>query len=305
MNIQKNIELKQYTTFKIGGNAEYFVEVTNIEELKAALLYSKENDLEVFILGGGSNLLISDNGFKGLVIRIKLERLEYEGNRVIVGAGIVLTDLLNKSLENNLIGLEFATGIPGTVGGAIRGNAGTYGVAMSDVIKKVIYLDEDYNIKEFSKEECNFKYRHSIFKEKPYYILETELELEEGNIDEVKKLIKERLEYRNNTQPKGFSAGCIFKNINFKDVDIEELRKRGVEIDKFSKFEKIPAGYLIEEMGLKGKTIGGAKISDKHANYILNNNNASSEDIIILISYIKQQIRDKYGIQLEEEIQIV
>ena len=176
---------------------------------------------------------------------------------------------------------------------------------MSDVIKKVIYLDEDYNIKEFSKEECNFKYRHSIFKEKPYYILETELELEEGNIDEVKKLIKERLEYRNNTQPKGFSAGCIFKNINFKDVDIEELRKRGVEIDKFSKFEKIPAGYLIEEMGLKGKTIGGAKISDKHANYILNNNNASSEDIIILISYIKQQIRDKYGIQLEEEIQIV
>ena len=240
-----------------------------------------------------------------MVIRIKLDRLEYKNNRVIVGAGIVLSFLLNKSLENNLIGLEFATGIPGTVGGAIRGNAGTFGLAMSDVIKKVIYLDEDYNIKEFNKEECNFKYRHSIFKEKQYYILEAELELKEGNIEEVKELIKERLEYRNNTQPEGFSTGCIFKNINFKDVDIEELRKRGVEIDKFSKFEKIPAGYLIEEMNLKGKTIGGAKISEKHANYILNINNATSEDIIILISYIKQQIRDKYGIQLEEEIQII
>lgn len=305
MKIEKNIELKKYTTFKIGGPAQYFVIVNNKQELQEALLYGKENNLKVFILGGGTNLLISDQGIKGLVIKINLNKLEYKNNTVLVGAGLSLAHLLAESLDNNLRGLEFATGIPGTVGGAIRGNAGTYGLAMSDVIKKVIYLDEDYNIKEFSKEECNFKYRHSIFKEKPYYILETELELEEGNIDEVKKLIKERLEYRNNTQPKGFSAGCIFKNINFKDVDIEELRKRGVEIDKFSKFEKIPAGYLIEEMGLKGKTIGGAKISDKHANYILNNNNASSEDIIILISYIKQQIRDKYGIQLEEEIQIV
>jgi len=240
-----------------------------------------------------------------LVIKINLNKLEYKNNTVLVGAGLSLAHLLAESLDNNLRGLEFATGIPGTVGGAIRGNAGTYGLAMSDVIKKVIYLDEDYNIKEFNKEECNFKYRHSIFKEKEYYILEALLELEEGDTEESRKLIAERLEYRSNTQPQGFSAGCIFKNINFKDINIDDLKKKGVAIDKFSKFQKIPVGYLIEEIGLKGKTIGGAQVSEKHGNYILNNNQASYDDIIILISYLKQQIRDKYGIQLEEEIQIV
>ena len=143
------------------------------------------------------------------------------------------------------------------------------------------------------------------FKEKSYYILEAQLELEKGNIGEARKLVRERLEYRYNTQPQGLSAGCIFKNINFAEVNIEDLKKRGVEIEKFTKFQKIPVGYLVEKIGLKGKTIGGAQISEKHGNYILNNNKASYEDIIILISYIKQKVRTKYGIQLQEEIQII
>ena len=305
MNIQKNIELKKYTTFKIGGPAQYFIEVEKRLELEEALSFAQEKNLKIFILGGGTNLLISDKGVKGLVIRIKLNKLEFKKKKVIVGAGLDLEELLNKSLDYGLTGLEFVTGIPGTVGGAIRGNAGTYGLAMSDVIQKIIYLDENYHIKEMNKKEANFKYRHSIFKEKLYYILEAQLELEKGNIEEARKLVRERLEYRHNTQPQGLSAGCIFKNINFAEVNIEDLKKRGVEIEKFIKFQKIPVGYLVEKIGLKGKIIGGAQISEKHGNYILNNNKASYEDIIILISYIKQQVRTKYGIQLQEEIQII
>ena len=305
MNIQKNIELKKYTTFKIGGPAQYFIEVEKRLELEEALSFAQEKNLKIFILGGGTNLLISDKGVKGLVIRIKLNKLEFKKKKVIVGAGLDLEELLNKSLDYGLTGLEFVTGIPGTVGGAIRGNAGTYGLAMSDVIQKIIYLDENYHIKEMNKKEANFKYRHSIFKEKLYYILEAQLELEKGNIGEARKLVRERLEYRYNTQPQGLSAGCIFKNINFAEVNVEDLKKRGVEIEKFTKFQKIPVGYLVEKIGLKGKTIGGAQISEKHGNYILNNNKASYEDIIILISYIKQQVRTKYGIQLQEEIQII
>jgi len=305
MNIQKNIELKKYTTFKIGGPAQYFIEVEKRLELEEALSFAQEKNLKIFILGGGTNLLISDKGVKGLVIRIKLNKLEFKKKKVIVGAGLDLEELLNKSLDYGLTGLEFVTGIPGTVGGAIRGNAGTYGLAMSDVIQKIIYLDENYHIKEMNKKEANFKYRHSIFKEKSYYILEAQLELEKGNIGEARKLVRERLEYRYNTQPQGLSAGCIFKNINFAEVNVEDLKKRGVEIEKFTKFQKIPVGYLVEKIGLKGKTIGGAQISEKHGNYILNNNKASYEDIIILISYIKQQVRTKYGIQLQEEIQII
>ena len=305
MNIQKNIELKKYTTFKIGGPAQYFIEVEKRLELEEALSFAQEKNLKIFILGGGTNLLISDKGVKGLVIRIKLNKLEFKKKKVIVGAGLDLEELLNKSLDYGLTGLEFVTGIPGTVGGAIRGNAGTYGLAMSDVIQKIIYLDENYHIKEMNKKEANFKYRHSIFKEKLYYILEAQLELEKGNIGEARKLVRERLEYRYNTQPQGLSAGCIFKNINFAEVNVEDLKKRGVEIEKFTKFQKIPVGYLVEKIGLKGKIIGGAQISEKHGNYILNNNKASYEDIIILISYIKQQVRTKYGIQLQEEIQII
>ena len=165
MNIEKNIELKKYTTFKIGGPAKYFVEVRTVEELQECLTFAKEKNLEIFILGGGSNILISDQGFNGLVIKISFDTLEFKDNNITVGSGVILSYLLNKSLEKGLIGLEFTTGIPGTIGGAVRGNAGTYGLAMSNVVKKIKYLDEEYSIQEMNNYEAQFKYRHSIFKE--------------------------------------------------------------------------------------------------------------------------------------------
>lgn len=305
MKIEKNILLKNYTTFRIGGPAEFFIEAQNAEDLQEALQWAKDNDKDVFILGGGSNLLISDNGIKGLVIKLSLNKLEIEANKIIVGSGVSLAYLLSEALDNNLLGLEFATGIPGTVGGAIRGNAGTYGQDMSQVVKKIKYIDDSYNLAEMDTKEANFAYRHSIFKEKKYIIVEAEIELEHGSTEEVRKLIKERLAYRHDTQPHDPSAGCIFKNVRFEDVDIEDLKKRNLDIEKFAKHKKIPAGYLIESAGLKGHTIGDAQISEKHANYIINKGNATAEQVIMMISFIKQQIRDKYGVQLMEEVQIM
>jgi len=306
MEIQKNVSLKGYTSFKIGGPAKYFVEVNNIEEVIETISWARKNNYKTLFIGGGSNMLISDKGFDGLAVRLNLQQLSFESNKVIAGAGIILAFLLNKTLENGLTGLEFAAGIPGTVGGAIRGNAGTYGLAMSDVVKKIKYLDLIHNeLKEMSVADANFVYRHSIFKENKNLVLEVELVLERGDVEEARKLIKERLQHRHDTQPNEPSAGCIFKNISFDEVDLDDLRKRNIDVDKFANTKKIPAAYLIDKADLKGKTIGGAQISEKHGNYIINTGQATAEQVIMLISFIKQQIRDKYGVQLQEEVHIV
>ncbi|PLX25476.1 hypothetical protein C0580_02520 [Candidatus Parcubacteria bacterium] len=177
---------------------------------------------------------------------------------------------------------------------------------MSDVVKKIKYLDENNELQEMFGHQAEFAYRHSIFKQNPWIIVEAELELEHGNVEKSRILIKERIDRRQETQPNQPSAGCIFKNIRFEDVDnLEVLKNKHVEVDKFVQFKKIPAAYLIEKVGLKGHTIGDAQISELHANYIVNKGQATAEQVIMLISFIKQQIRDKYGIQLQEEVQIV
>lgn len=305
MKIEKGVLLKKYTTFKIGGPAEYFADVKNVADLQEVLKWAKENKQPIKILGGGSNMLISDNGLKGLVIKLSLDKLEFDDTKVTVGPGVMLAYLLNMAIKNGLTGLEFAAGIPGTVGGATRGNAGTYGIAMDSVVKSIKYLDEDLNSKEMPASEAQFAYRHSIFKEKAWIILELNIELEKGDVKAAQALIKERLEYRQNTQPNLPSAGCIFKNVQFKNVNLKELKAKNIEIEKFDKFKKIPAAYIIERAGLKGHKIGDAQVSELHANYIVNNGQATAEQVIMLISFIKQQVRDKYGVQLQEEVQLL
>ena len=305
MKLQENIQLKDYTTFKIGGPAQFFVEATTIDDVKETLAYAKSNNLKILFLGGGSNLLVSDKGFEGLVLKLSLIKLEFNKNIVTIGAGVQLALLLDEALNKELTGLEFVTGIPGTVGGAIRGNAGTYGLGMADVVQKIIYLDEDNQIQEMDAKQAKFAYRHSIFKEKKYIILETVIKLIKGDIEVSRQLIKERLQYRKDTQPNQPSAGCAFKIVLFADVDLADLKKKGLDLDKFVKFEKIPAAFLIEQADLKGHSIGGAQISELHSNYIINKGDAKADDVVMLISFIKQQIRDKYGIQLQEEVQII
>ncbi|PWB38282.1 MAG: UDP-N-acetylenolpyruvoylglucosamine reductase [Parcubacteria group bacterium] len=305
MKFKKNIALSKYTTFQIGGPTDYFIEVKNIDEVLEAVKWAKENKQNILPLGGGSNIVISDQGFRGLVIKLGLDRLEIRGETATAGAGVVVSYLINQTLDRDLVGLEFMAGIPGTVGGAIRGNAGTYGQSMADVLTEVRFLDEKYELRSMKPSEALFQYRHSIFKEKKYLILEADLEFKKGDIDAARKLVDERLKYRQDTQPHQPSAGCIFKNLNLTDVDVTKLQAKGIDTTQFEKFQKIPAGYLIDHLGLKGKTIGGAQISEKHANYIVNTGQATADDVITLISFIKQQIRDEYGVQLQEEVQLI
>jgi len=297
--------LKNHTTFQIGGPAKYYVELSKTENLMKILKIAKENNLKYLFLGGGSNLLVSDNGFDGLIIKIKPEELKFDNTEVRANSGYILAGLIMKCLEKNLTGLEFAAGVPGTVGGAIKGNAGTYGEAVDKIVLSVEFIDENLRLKTFSREECQFAYRHSIFKEYDEWLITSAvLKLEKGDMAASKKLIQERIGYRMQSQPYGNpSAGCAFKNIIYTEEIAEKLKELGWEVSpKFKEYKKIPTAYIIENLGLKGKTIGKAQISEKHANYIINLGGATADEVIQLISYIKQQVRDTLGIQLQEEI---
>lgn len=306
MNIEEHKQLKNLNTFSIDSYARYFCRISSVEELQEALQWTKARSIPFFILGGGSNILLTQKEYPGLMLMLDFNEIIYEPECIIVGAGVRVSDLIEDTLAHGYIGMEFAAGIPGSIGGGIRGNAGTFGVSFSDIIDSVIYFDyEQMKVLDISKQFCEFSYRHSIFKQRPYIILKAAIRLTKGFTDESKKIINERIAVRKSQHPLEPSAGCIFKNIELSKVDTRILERNEIDIEPFKKFNKIPTGYLIEKLNLKGKQIGGAKISEKHGNYIVNTGNASPEDIITLISYIKQQVRDTYGIQLEEEVQIV
>jgi len=270
--------LAKYTTFKIGGPADFFVEVEKEEELVKLLKLLRELNLPYFILGGGSNLLVADEGFRGIVIKIANCELRITNCKIIAGAGVSLGKLVELSAENSLTGLEFAAGIPGTVGGAVRGNAGAWGEAIGDKVKRVKVLTPQGEIKWIDASDCQFSYRQSRFKKTKEIIWEVELELEKGDRKEIKEKIEENLAKRA-SQPKEPSAGCIFVNP-----------------------KPFPAGELIDKCGLKGKRIGDAQISPKHANFIVNLGNAKAADVIRLIKLIKEKVKEKFGINLEEEV---
>jgi len=313
ITIQKNILLSKYTSFKIGGLAKYFCVAENFGEIKEALDYARENKLDIFILGGGSNLLISDKGFGGLIIKIQDIRYKIQtDNKIFIGSGMSLTKLILESVKDNLTGLETMVGIPGTVGGAIVNNAGAFGKCIGDVVESVEILEikklKNWEIKKLGNKECRFSYRNSIFKkEKKYIILNAVLKLEEGNQEKGKKIITKILGSRREKQPlEYFSAGSIFKNSVVDDILLEKLKKEFPELDKIAKNNVIPTGWLIEQIkGLKGKKVGDAMISKKHCNFIVNIGNAKAEDVIILVSLIKQKVRSHFGIQLKEEIEYV
>ena len=283
--IQENILLKDYTTFKIGGKAKYFFVAKNKENIIKAVLAAKKFKLPFFILGGGSNVLVSDKGYKGLVIKLLTTNYKLLNTKIYAEASVLLSSLVSESIKNGLTGLEWAAGIPGTVGGAIYGNAGAFGKSMKDIVKEVEILkilDGRLQIVDFKNRECEFGYRDSIFKRnRNLIILSAVLQLKKGKKEDIKKKIKEYLNYRRKTQPLEFpSAGSVFKNPS-----------------GFS------AGELIGKCGLKGKKIGKAKISEKHTNFILNLGGAKAKDVKKLINLIKKKVKKIFGIILEEEIQ--
>ena len=310
MEFQKNVSLKDYTTFKIGGRAKYFCIVSTKPGLVGAIKLAKKMKLPIFILGAGSNLLISDKGFNGLVIKIENCKLKVEfcdsrtkrkkktkssshikNCKVNAEAGVPLNKLVSVSAEKSLSGMEWAAGIPGTVGGAVYGNAGAFGKSMKDVIKTVTVLKipnsksqipNKFQTKKYKNKECRFGYRDSIFKKrKDLIIISATLQLKKGKKKEIGNIMKEYLEYKKKTQPLNFpSAGSVFKN---------------------------PKGFfaaeLIEKCKLKGKKIGNAKFSEKHANFIVNLGGAAAQDVKKLINLAKKSVKNKFKVKLEEEIQ--
>jgi len=282
---QKDVPLKKYTTFGIGGPAQYFFKAKKKEDLIKAVETAERFNLPFFILGGGSNLLISDKGFKGLIIRNKAQRFEIGKQRIIGESGAILDKVIAEAVKAGLAGLEKGSGIPGTLGGAVYGNAGwpKGDWEFGNLVKAVELLMPDRKIKRVGRNWLSFKYRNSRLKKtkgKKPIILEVVLELKKGRFKDLEKKRLEILKIRREKIPHGFSAGSIFKNPSKK-----------------------PAGFLIEECGLKGKKIGKAQISQKHANFIMNLRGAKAVDVLKLINLAKEKVRNKFGITLEEEIQ--
>ncbi|MCD5397271.1 MAG: UDP-N-acetylmuramate dehydrogenase [Candidatus Pacebacteria bacterium] len=308
--VQKDISLKNYTTFKIGGKADYFFEAKTKQDLIKAISLVKKVNLPFFILGGGSNLLISDKGYRGMVIKVKSQKSKVKSQKskvIEIESGVLLNKVVALAFKNSLTGLEWAAGIPGTVGGAIRGNAGAFGQSISDIVKEVEVFDvENEKIKIFQNKNCQFKYRNSIFKQNSdLIILSAVFKLKAREIQALQKKTKEYLDYRKKNQPLRFpSAGSIFKNYGLQIVDCELLKKYP-ELKEFNKKKKIPAGWLIEKAGLRGKIIGGAQISEKHCNFIINLGGAKAKDVMTLINLVKKEVKNKFKIILEEEIQYI
>lgn len=283
--IEKDISLSTLTTYKTGGIAKLVVYPNNINNLKQMLKLIHKYNIKYFILGKGSNTLFSDKEFNGVIIKLdKLNNFKIKQTEIYVESGMILSKLVQASVKNELTGLEFAIGIPGTIGGAIYMNAGAYGNNMSNIVKSVIVLNEKFQIKELPLEKLKFDYRYSIFQDNKNLIcVAANIKLEHGNHDEIASKIKENLLKRKNSQPLEYpSAGSVFRNP-----------------------EGNYAGKIIEELGLKGKNIGGAEISTKHANFIINKNNASSSDILKLIKLVQKEVKDKYKIDLKLEQQLV
>ena len=282
-----NEPMKRHTTFKTGGPAESFIKIDNINDLKEILQFSKKNEISLTVIGNGSNILVSDKGIKGITLKMQLEKINIqeknENIQITVGAGEKLGKLAQVCLQKEITGLEELSGIPGTIGGAIRMNAGAHGKEVKNIVKCVKCIDYDGNEMTFSKEEMKFDYRTSILKEKKYIVTEVKMLLEKGKKEEIKEKMDEYAKYRREKQPIEFpNAGSTFK--------------RGKDFI---------TAKLIDDAGLKGYTIGGAEVSTKHSGFIINKGNATTEDVLKLVEYVKEEVYNKFGKKIELEIEVI
>jgi len=319
---KENVPLSKFSHYKIGGPARFFFEAKTEKELVWAVKEAKKRKLAIFILGGGTNLLIGDEGFDGLVLRPDIRSIKAKGTTVTVGAGVAMADLLKYAVAHSLAGLEWAGGLPGTVGGAVRGNAGCFGGEMKDAVASVRSLDvKTMKVTTRTARACAFRYRHSIFKKKngAEIVLSVTLALVKGNKKEIAKVIKARVQYRAEHHPMEHpNIGSIFKNVPLRAVHEKGSAKyaialraasltfRGARFSvKTDPFPVISAAKLISESGLRGVSIGGAMISPKHPNFIVNVLAAGSPDVVNLITLAKAEVGKKFGVILEEEVQLL
>lgn len=278
--------LKNHTTFKIGGNCIALVEPREISDIIEAVKICRKNSIKFFVIGNGSNLLVPDEGYNGVIIKLKSEfsKIKVEGDYLIINSGAKLSEVYTVAYENSLTGFEFASGIPGTIGGAIYMNAGAYGGEMKDIVESVEVLDLDnFELRELKNEELEFSYRKSIIQRRNYIVTTIKLKLQKGNKEKINAVYEDLRERRNSKQPLNFgSAGSTFK------------RPEGHFASK-----------LIEDAGLKGYHINDAWVSEKHSGFIVNKGNASFKEVMELIEYVQKVVFEKFGVKLETEVRIL
>lgn len=303
--VKKNILLAPHTTFRIGGAAKYFFTARTPSSVIRALKAAKSCRTPFFVLAGGSNVVMADKGFEGLIVYIKIRNHAITGMRVGAGAGVSMDVLVRETAKRGLAGLEWAGGLPGTLGGAIRGNAGAFGGEIKDSIVSVKAIDEKGRVCTFSRAQCRFSYRSSLFKEKKYIVLSTVLGLKKGNAKELSRIAKSHMRYRRERHPLEYpNAGSIFKNCDVRKMPAR-WRKHFASIIKTDPFPVIPTAAIIAAAGLKGQRIGDIQVSTKHPNYMVNLGKGKAADVKRLVEKVKKRVQKKFGVRLEEEIQFV
>lgn len=304
---KQEVLLSKYSSYKIGGPAKFFYEARSFDQLVKAVRQAREESLPIFILGGGTNLVFNDRGFDGLVLKPKLLTMETQSPVITAHAGVLMSDLLEFALENGLSGLEWAGGLPGTLGGAVRGNAGAFKGEIKDLVQEVASLgiaDPELKVIRRTNPECRFGYRTSIFKENDgkEIILSVTLNMKQGDKKAIKEAMEEKINYRKDRHPIEYpNVGSIFKNVPVAQVS-GKIRPIFQHVIKTDPFPVIPTAYLIAQAGLKGVSCGGAMISPKHPNFIVNVLDAKASDVKTLAELTKSTVKQKFGIQLEEEV---
>jgi UDP-N-acetylmuramate dehydrogenase len=284
-NILVNEPMKKHTTFRIGGEAACYVKIQNADQLATVQKFLQQESVPMQVLGNGSNLLFSDEGFAGVILEIcdKMNGIRVEGSQMIVQAGALMSKVARVAYENGLTGFEFAAGIPGTIGGGTVMNAGAYGGELKQVISSVKMLDETGKIVELSNEEMEFGYRTSIVKKKPYIVVEVTLQLRPGKQEEILEAMEDLAFRRRDKQPLEYpSAGSTFK------------RPEGYF-----------AGELIMKSGLRGYRVGGAQVSEKHCGFVINTGDATAEDVLQLMEHVKNTVKATFGVELEPEVIVI
>lgn len=290
-NILANEPMKKYTTFRVGGPADIMVKPSTIEEIQFVVATCKENGVPYYVMGNGSNLLVDDLGFRGVIIQVykNLGEVTISGNTVTAQAGALLSKIATKAAEEELTGFEFAHGIPGTLGGAVTMNAGAYGGEIKDVIVSAKVMNQDGKVYELSREELELGYRKSIVEKEGLIVLEATLSLQKGDKEAILAAMKDFNGRRRDKQPLDKpSAGSTFKRPMPKEGEAQ-----------------LYAGKLIEDSGLRGFRIGGAAVSDKHCGFVVNEGNATFKELTELIKYVQDTVKAKFGVYLETEVKII